>query len=182
MTTLTAAQRQAIQQRGNVLVVAGAGTGKTSTLVHRCISLLLEENCSLDEILMVTFTEAAAAEMRSRIRAELLRLQAALVAGASGAGVSPAHPGVAAANTNAGDTLEAVAVQELVRDLGAGSDDRIRQRLVKLHRYTQALDDPETWLAAQESVYQEEQCVTWRRWLETGFDDWRRTWLPELKP
>ena len=78
MNALTPSQQQAIRERGNVLVVAGAGTGKTSTLVHRCVSLLLEENCSLDEILMVTFTEAAAAQMRSRIRAELLRLQNSL--------------------------------------------------------------------------------------------------------
>src|SRR5437764_8265306 len=78
MKLLTDAQQQAIRQRGNVLVVAGAGTGKTSTLVHRCVALLLEENCSLEQILMVTFTEAAAAEMRSRIRGELLKLQASL--------------------------------------------------------------------------------------------------------
>src|ERR1043166_9497200 len=77
---LTDSQQQAIRQRGNVLVVAGAGTGKTSTLVHRCVALLLEENCSLEQILMVTFTEAAAAEMRSRIRAQLLKLQAGLPA------------------------------------------------------------------------------------------------------
>src|SRR5437763_16992284 len=72
MNSLTQAQQQAIRARGNVLVVAGAGTGKTHTLVERCCSLLLEENCSLDEILMVTFTEAAAAEMRKRIRARLV--------------------------------------------------------------------------------------------------------------
>src|SRR2546421_5685379 len=75
---LTDSQKHAIQARGNVLVVAGAGTGKTSTLVNRCVSLLLEGSCSLDEILMVTFTDAAAAQMRSRIRAELMRLQASL--------------------------------------------------------------------------------------------------------
>src|SRR5438067_11445084 len=101
MSTLTNSQQQAVKARGNVLVVAGAGTGKTSTLVHRCVSLLLEENCSLDEILMVTFTEAAAAEMLSRIRAELLRLEASLTADASGAGVSPAHRRVSPAETNA---------------------------------------------------------------------------------
>src|SRR6266478_5366321 len=78
MNTLTPAQEQAIKAHGNVLVVAGAGTGKTSTLIHRCVRLLLEENCSLDEILMVTFTEAAAAQMRSRIRSELLRLHSTL--------------------------------------------------------------------------------------------------------
>src|SRR5437773_9111303 len=71
--SLTPAQKQAIAARGNVLVVAGAGTGKTRTLVERCLSCLLDEKhrASLDEILMVTFTEAAAAEMRQRIRDRL---------------------------------------------------------------------------------------------------------------
>jgi ATP-dependent helicase/nuclease subunit A len=71
--TLTGAQQQAITAKGNVLVVAGAGTGKTRTLVERCLNCLLHETppVSVDEILMVTFTEAAAAEMRQRIRKRL---------------------------------------------------------------------------------------------------------------
>ena len=67
---LTSAQVQAIAARGNVIVVAGAGTGKTSTLVERCVALL-GEGCSIESILMVTFTEAAAAEMRHRLRGKL---------------------------------------------------------------------------------------------------------------
>ncbi len=77
MSAFTESQRRAIAARGNVLVVAGAGTGKTRTLVERCCSLLIEERCSLEELLLVTFTEAAAAEMRQRIR---LRLQEAITA------------------------------------------------------------------------------------------------------
>jgi len=71
--SLTSAQQAAIAARGNVLVVAGAGTGKTRTLVERCLACLVADQppASLDEILMVTFTEAAAAEMRQRIRARL---------------------------------------------------------------------------------------------------------------
>jgi len=71
--SLTSAQQAAIAARGNVLVVAGAGTGKTRTLVERCLNCLVagQPPASLDEILMVTFTEAAAAEMRQRIRARL---------------------------------------------------------------------------------------------------------------
>jgi ATP-dependent helicase/nuclease subunit A len=70
---LTAGQQQAISAHGNVLVVAGAGTGKTSTLVERCMDCLIEASppASIDEILMVTFTDAAAAEIRQRIRARL---------------------------------------------------------------------------------------------------------------
>jgi ATP-dependent helicase/nuclease subunit A len=71
--SLTAAQKQAVAARGNVLVVAGAGTGKTSTLVARCLHCLLEETppVSIEEILMVTFTDAAATEMREKIREAL---------------------------------------------------------------------------------------------------------------
>ena len=60
---LTSSQLEAVAARGNVIVVAGAGTGKTSTLVERCVALLAE-GCSIENILMVTFTDAAAAEMR----------------------------------------------------------------------------------------------------------------------
>ena len=70
---LTATQRRAVLARGNVLVMAGAGTGKTHTLVERCLHCLCEEQpaASLEEILVVTFTEAAAAEMRQRLRERL---------------------------------------------------------------------------------------------------------------
>ncbi|HEX4646049.1 MAG TPA: UvrD-helicase domain-containing protein, partial [Verrucomicrobiae bacterium] len=73
MKSLTPAQREAVGARGNVLVVAGAGTGKTSTLVERCLHCLTEEKppATLEEILMVTFTDATAVEMRQRIRRRL---------------------------------------------------------------------------------------------------------------
>ena len=65
----TPQQQRAISARGNVLVVAGAGAGKTQTVVDRCLAWLLDEAmpAPVDQILMVTFTEAAAAEMRQRL-------------------------------------------------------------------------------------------------------------------
>ena len=71
--SFTPAQQQAIDAEGNVLVEAGAGAGKTRTLVERCLKRVLDESdpVSLDRILMVTFTEAAATEMRRRIRKDL---------------------------------------------------------------------------------------------------------------
>jgi len=71
ISCFTPSQRQAVAARGNVLVMAGAGTGKTRTLVARCLDCLDRERASLDELLIVTFTEAAAAEMRQRLRREL---------------------------------------------------------------------------------------------------------------
>ncbi len=71
--SLTTAQHQAITAQGNILLTAGAGTGKTRTLVERCLHCLTTgtDPASLQEILMVTFTEAAALEMRHRIRTRL---------------------------------------------------------------------------------------------------------------
>ncbi|MCF7669313.1 MAG: UvrD-helicase domain-containing protein [Verrucomicrobia bacterium] len=73
MNKLTQQQSVAVAAEGNVAVIAGAGTGKTRTLVERCVSKLTDttDPANLDEILVVTFTEAAAAEMKSRIRTEL---------------------------------------------------------------------------------------------------------------
>ena len=77
MSDFTKQQAEAVNGCGNLLVVAGAGTGKTRTLVGRCVRLVAEERVSLENILMVTFTEAAAAEMRGRLREKLRARQAA---------------------------------------------------------------------------------------------------------
>jgi ATP-dependent helicase/nuclease subunit A len=68
---LTESQMKAVRARGNVLVMAGAGTGKTHTLVERCLDCIGSDRAALDEILVVTFTEAAAAEMKQRLRRAL---------------------------------------------------------------------------------------------------------------
>jgi ATP-dependent helicase/nuclease subunit A len=75
----TPAQQIAIEAQGNVLVQAAAGSGKTSTLVQRCLARILAatDPVPVDRMLLVTFTEAAAAEMRARLRAALLERHAA---------------------------------------------------------------------------------------------------------
>ncbi|MCM8776342.1 MAG: UvrD-helicase domain-containing protein, partial [Candidatus Omnitrophica bacterium] len=52
----------------NILVSAGAGTGKTRVLVERFINLVTNGQALVTEILALTFTEKAATEMKSRIR------------------------------------------------------------------------------------------------------------------
>ncbi len=65
-------QNEAILDRGNnLLVSAAAGSGKTAVLVERIKGLLLEDNIQLTEMLIVTFSNAAAAEMREKIAAAL---------------------------------------------------------------------------------------------------------------
>lgn len=51
---------------GPLLIVAGAGTGKTSVLVERLDFLINKKNIKIDDILLITFTEKAAAEMEER--------------------------------------------------------------------------------------------------------------------
>ncbi len=65
-------QREAIEDRGNdLLVSAAAGSGKTAVLVERITRLILEDRVPVWNMLVVTFTKAAAAEMRERIHTSL---------------------------------------------------------------------------------------------------------------
>jgi DNA helicase-2/ATP-dependent DNA helicase PcrA len=74
LSELNEAQRNAVAaDNQNMLVLAGAGSGKTRVLVHRIAWLIRAENFSPWSILAVTFTNKAAREMRSRIE-EMLQI------------------------------------------------------------------------------------------------------------
>jgi len=69
MAKFTEAQRQAIETDGiDLVVTAGAGSGKTLVLVERFLRLLSEPGRDLRSLMAVTFTEKAAREMRDKVR------------------------------------------------------------------------------------------------------------------
>ena len=72
--TLTPQQRAAVENRGgSLLVSAAAGSGKTRVLVDRLFRYVTEERHNIDDFLIITYTRAAAAELRGKIAAELSR-------------------------------------------------------------------------------------------------------------
>jgi ATP-dependent helicase/nuclease subunit A len=89
----TEEQARAIGRRdGDLLLDAGAGSGKTSVLVERFARTVIEDGVDVSAILVITFTEKAAAELRDRIRARLRELGAGEAARATeGAFISTIH-------------------------------------------------------------------------------------------
>ena len=89
----TPEQMYAIERRsGDLLLDAAAGSGKTSVLVERYARAVLEDGVDVGQILTITFTEKAAAELRERIRARLRALGADEAARATeGAWISTIH-------------------------------------------------------------------------------------------
>ena len=69
---LTPEQRDIVQDRGGELLVsAAAGSGKTRVLVERLLDRVTEEGLDIDRFLVITYTKAAAAELRTRVAQEL---------------------------------------------------------------------------------------------------------------
>ncbi len=72
--SLTENQRQAVLlDRGDALISASAGSGKTHVLIERIIRLILERQTTVDRLLAVTFTKLAASEMKDKLRTALLK-------------------------------------------------------------------------------------------------------------
>ena len=74
MRTPNPEQQAAIEAAGLVFVSAGAGTGKTLVLVERFVRAVCEQGLSVDSVLVITYTDRAAGELRSRIRSRLVEL------------------------------------------------------------------------------------------------------------
>ncbi len=70
---LTEEQKKAARVVDNAVVVAGAGSGKTTVLAMRVVYLMLSKKVPLSQILVLTFTIKASAEMHARIRKQILQ-------------------------------------------------------------------------------------------------------------
>ena len=78
MTRWTEEQLRAIQDRGHsILLSAAAGSGKTTVLVERILQMVAEDGADVDRMLVVTFTRAAASDMRSKLSKKLSERAAA---------------------------------------------------------------------------------------------------------
>ena len=161
----TPEQAEAITRRGqNLLVAAAAGSGKTAVLVERIKRLILEERCPIDRMLIVTFTNAAAAEMKEKIekaiRKEIDRIAGALAAAAAGGGeaASGAADGARAENGADGRTARAAAdwtQGSAVCGLpGAGADSSARGQAEPL-----AAGISNSWLRPDYFSDQHQSCV-----------------------
>ncbi len=85
-------QVAAIEARGSVFVAAGAGTGKTTVLVERFTRAVVDEGLDVESLLVITYTDRAAAELRARIRARLVEVGSpALARALDGAWISTIH-------------------------------------------------------------------------------------------
>jgi ATP-dependent helicase/nuclease subunit A len=73
-----ARQRIAADVDATLFVEAGAGTGKTTALVSRIVALVRTGRLTMEDLVAITFTEAAATELRSRVRGQLEAAAAAL--------------------------------------------------------------------------------------------------------
>jgi ATP-dependent helicase/nuclease subunit A len=104
----------------NLCVEAGAGTGKTTVLVERIVEILRRGHATVDEIAVITFTEAAAAELAARVRQ---RLEEALVSAADDAERERVHRALTGLHRAHVETIHAFAAGLLrERPVEAGLD------------------------------------------------------------
>lgn len=119
----TIEQRRAIETPGTLLISAAAGSGKTAVLTER-IAALVAAGCPLNRFLVLTFTRAAAAEMKKRIAARLAHLAQEAESGEDAARLHAAAAGAGQASIS---TIDAFCAHVLRRHFhAAGLDPAFR--------------------------------------------------------
>ncbi len=105
----------------NVVVIAGAGTGKTALLVERILNLIGARGDPIESIAAITFTEKAAADLRRRLAIGLDELRRLAAAGTDAGGLDPAteacrsYAWLRAEGRQAPETIAARALEALTR-------------------------------------------------------------------
>ena len=171
----TEQQKDAIKARGqNLLVSAAAGSGKTAVLTER-VAKLAEEGTDLSRMLIITFTNAAAAEMKQRIsdRVPLSVLtkysistfnKFAIEIYKSYYHVIGMPPGLAVCDEYKQEILKSEALDEMFEELfetdnedfreflrsscSAKNNDAARGMITSLYDFTRSMPDPDGWLSA----------------------------------
>jgi exodeoxyribonuclease V beta subunit len=115
-----------IPLRGRNLVDASAGTGKTYAIATLFVRLLLETEHSPTQLLVVTFTEAATAELRDRIRRRVRECLAVLSSAQANGGLAMGEAAGARGSEPAGSELDPTLIEIMAR---AGDRERIAARL-----------------------------------------------------
>lgn len=168
----------------SILVSAAAGSGKTAVLVERIKHLIAEGHATLEEILVVTFTNAAAAEMREKIVAALPEQAASIHKAQISTFHSfaldivrryfhllPLEPDVRVCDEIQRSLLQAEAMDALFADefargeadfldfldgFSSGKNEEQPKRMIRdLHRFLESLPDPGAWLDKQSAIYEE---------------------------
>jgi ATP-dependent helicase/nuclease subunit A len=137
-------QLEAIGSRGSdILVAAAAGSGKTAVLTERIKTLVVDERVDIGKLLVVTFTEAAAGEMKQRITASLEE---------AGAQIGAGMPGADAANF----------ISDQLRRTGAAAVSTFHSfalSIIKEHCYEIGLAPPEGICDEQQSFFMKEKAL-----------------------
>jgi len=137
---LTEDQRRAVETEDvDLCVVAGAGAGKTRVLTERIVHRVVRRGVALHEVLAITFTEKAAAEMKSRLAAELER-----------AGRTSVREDVEAAAISTIHAFCSRLLREFAVEAGVDPAFRVLDEVVSEARRREALDEFVAELAASD--------------------------------
>src|SRR5690606_12173580 len=168
MSALKLAPLQLEQHRpgGACLIEASAGTGKTYTIAALYLLLVVEVGLTVEQILVVTFTNAATAELRDRIRRRLIEARDAFAAGAS------AEPFLAALLQRASDRrLAQRRLEQAIVDFDQAAIFTIHgfcQRALTEHAFESGMPFDAELVSDQEPLLQEVLDDFWRREVSAG--------------
>ena len=151
--------REQVRRHGlgeTLFVEAGAGSGKTTLLVERIVNLVLEAGVPLSAVAAITFTEAAASELASRIRARFEQVQAEAIAAGDPARADRCRQAVADSDLAAITTLHGFANRILGEfAVGAGLPPQIRV----LDEVSSQLAQEDRWQRFVDQLYDTDQHV-----------------------